>query len=935
METKAVYGRSALIEQIATTQSHASVLIGDSGVGKSTVLAALRDQPSLGSANDPYTPYLTEPLPQATLRALAVLFRQLSGERGTAREIESAILEESKRLRQSLRSDVPERVAAFLLSVALGERAKPLIRVGRRLCTVFKRGGAGGAAAKVEELREQLPVEVLAGFLDQASAFAPSGRAAILVDTGELSEADARLLADLGAAVGNPTRLVTTHAIVSPASNSVVDQLRRFPSVSIHEVGGLDEGAIASWLADAGADPGLAEAVARLSEGNALLAGDLILHAAQSGDLSDVPVDEVFAALTRLTWFGLADEAQVAARRLAVLEQDLPTAQLLPFIAMDAARWGRAREELVRARIFVQRSDGSVGFHERRRRFIVESLLADFERPQLARDAAEAVWPLIAAGNDDWLAQYASLVRASADDQLGANLIDAVDSKAFAILAALVELTDTNEEMALRQLLDYVQLSWHAGFGLTEALGALADTGLIRPSLVEGQSLAEPDIRFKEPLLSLGSLTDRQLAVVRGEAALRFGRPPIRSLARRVFEELIAPALAAGSNTTFGLGARDVAEIAAAARAATGADRDQQPPGLLATINWRGASISVTASFPDSRLRDEAIERLRAPMPPLFGTPAVVQLVRQHPVECVQLRRWTRAAERASGLAPGEREGWGRERLPIVANDAAAIELRLRTRQAIRHLCGDDAICWNLESEEALHWAKLGPGNLITVYVATDRPAVIEHEPFHYNWVSAVYVQQLRELLELDRSERVKSVKSWYEASVTVDPIFTEIHDLWMDAEPFNDEQPRRRLLASEEALAQAIIEAEQQLLSDASALMAELPELRSAASPVIPYEYRLIVALPPRSQRDWTNTVSAELHARVSRSGEPAATVHLVKGVPAGQSSPDRVLHVVPTGTFEQVFGEKPTFTNRALPILSECVLHRPEDVDLVLDQS
>jgi hypothetical protein len=646
-----IYGREDLVGMLARSTAPVTLLTGDSGVGKSTVLAAAQQTTQDALAPAPRrVPHSGGALQYALLQALSDAMSTYVEERGRARELVDHVVEVADRL--------------------TSEGAQELTKVAIRELLALVRGRLGDDAGKaVTAYLEQLSSTVDERLVARLGAAVDSGVAGLVLDlaaeicgfvgdqqirlaldAGErLREEDVRLLADLSERLPEQLRLLLAFSTHTDAQQQRVEFLVGSDSIVEQPVPGLDADSIARWLADEGLDPGAASEIARVTGGYGLHLGDLIAHLKQGGSIEDAPLNVAFAHRTNEAWQSLPVDVARYARALCVFADPLPYARLLAFFQVDATTWGAIEDRLWRARIFSVKVNGQRWFHEQRRQYLLHEVLSLDERAAASTRAAKELYALVHQDAAvERLVELAVVVAAAtpllqADDQLAAAML--LDRDELALAASLIEVIEPASSVPAvsgETLLDYARNTFGASGDLIEALRRLGQRGLV--VVQERSGAATATTSWRSGLLA---------ATIGGRAVRELGRLPVPAAASRVFELEVRPRLGAFSKVHYGLGdpsatalSKMVIELDRPSSPSLIGRRPNASSNLLVRGSYAGRGFYAAASFASDDERNAARERLNGLRGEILGQRFEVNFLMTHPADLVPSRRFLKAAER-------------------------------------------------------------------------------------------------------------------------------------------------------------------------------------------------------------------------------------------------------------------------------------------------
>jgi AAA ATPase domain len=250
------YGREREVARLSSSGAPLTILSGDSGMGKSSVLEAAQRATADAITPPPRTvPYSGGVLQRIMLEALSAVLAQDAESRGSlsvaARELGEAVEQLIDQGGQALLRVIGKELLAFVRG-QLGEEAGAAIaayaetlkhsideQLAVRLTNALDREAAAMMILLGEEVRERLSIP----------------RIVIALDAGErLGKEDVSVLADLANDLPEGIRIRLAVAIYDAGRQQTVEQLRAVGDARVAEipVSGIEDEGIAAWLEDAG-----------------------------------------------------------------------------------------------------------------------------------------------------------------------------------------------------------------------------------------------------------------------------------------------------------------------------------------------------------------------------------------------------------------------------------------------------------------------------------------------------------------------------------------------------------------------------------------------------------------------------------------------------------------------------------------------------------
>jgi hypothetical protein len=826
-----IYGREESVAALARNRAPVTLVTGDSGVGKSELLAAAQQAAEDALAPAPLTiPYSGGALQQALLRALGDAVSAYVTAQGRAREIARHIVDVADRLALEGAQELAKVIGKELLALVRGrigdDVGKAFVEyIGELKSTVDER-----LAVRLTAAVDPGVAGLVLDFAAEVCGFVGEQQVLLALDAGErLGEQDIRLLADLADRLPDPLRLRLGFSTHTDRHRGQVEfLLGTGDSVAEQQVSGLSVESIATWLADEELDPGAAAEVAGVTGGYALHVGDLIAHLKQGGSIEDAPLNQLFARRTNEAWQSLSPEIAKHARVLCIFADPLPRERLLAFLELDAPGWGDVEDRLWRARIFSVEVNGQRWFHEQRRQYLVREVLGDAERTEANARAAQVLYGLVEAGAVERLGEFAMVVAAAdpllqADSQLAAAVELARDELALAAsLIEIIEPTSARPVVHGDVLLEYARSVFGANGDLIEALRKLGQRDLVVVLEESGVAVVVPYWR--------SGLT---VATVGGRAVRELGRLPVPRAASAVFELQVQPQLGPFSKAHYGLGDPSMGKLSEMAMELR---RPSQPPviigrsdpgsNLLVRGNYAGREFYAAVTFAFYGDRDTARARLQGLSGEVLGQRFEVNDMVSHPVGPVPSRRFLQAAERLTGKALGT--ALPSRTISLRLESPIALEEALRRKAATLHVVRERSSMLErmaTQLDEPIGYAYSSEGDsLYQVEIHGSREGVEElREHPTVRWDDPYLPFRLAQILELRPGERIVHTNLRLGGTPSQkDPVVDILASLHWEAVQFNRHQGRRRIITLDaDCLEQILTEAAQRNLEDARALAA------------------------------------------------------------------------------------------------------------------
>lgn len=607
MDALALYGRDGDRDAVTSITSGFTLVVGDSGIGKSSFLASLNSWPG-----DPLlsSPIVLKSLEGSLQTALADAIGDcMSQYLNSALDPQSAwgvVKSIGARAKTVTGREIGRAVLSRALSFAESKLGKDVVDIGKKVLGDVSKGGVLGfddqlAAIRVPDRAQEL--------CDIAAEFSrAAGRPLVLrFDNAErLAPSDHGLLAELVDAVVGQVRIVACVTTHHSPGDEIIRAVSMRGSVP-HELLPLARPAIETWLMTARVPQARWDTIIRLSSGYPFFVADAVRLSRDDVSLNQVAAPNGFEALMRASWTSISEGIRATAARLAPFVDPPSDDFLLQYLGFDALQWGILTDSLLEAGIFVRRSDETVWFHDRRRAFIWEKAL----NPKSREHVAEAAFAAVASWLDGlssfelWVPSATVLLarvieRASRESSIG-DLLTLSDG-AIALLWGLIEVIEPGSIRA--PYAEIGEVVRHAGTRSGLVLNWLATM-----KELEAKSLIETREADDARLVRSTVRDNTEYAALLGEIQLRFHVAPRPRLASAAFDAFVRPVMGAFDAAVITLGRSSLADHQAQAKLL----RDPNYMGnadkgvaLGATLTIDEQQVSFTATFASREARDAA-----------------------------------------------------------------------------------------------------------------------------------------------------------------------------------------------------------------------------------------------------------------------------------------------------------------------------------------
>lgn len=607
MNNVALHGREGDRDAVMALPDGFILVVGDSGIGKSSFLSTLTTWPGEPLVSSPIVLKSVEGSLQTAL-ADAIsdcLSQYLAGapDVRAAWAVAKSIMDRAKTITGS---EIGSAVLARALTYAESKLGKDVVDIGKKVLGDVAKGGMLGFDDQLASIRVPDRAKEL---WDIASGFSEAvGRPVVLrLDNAErLAPSDHGLLAELVDTAVGPVRIVACVTPHHAAGDAIIQQVS-LRGVQPHRLLPLARSAIEEWLISSHVPQARWDTIIRLSSGYPFFIADAIRLADAEASLGEIAAPNGFEALMRASWNSIPEGIRATAARLAPFAEPPSDDFILDYLGFDVLQWGILTDTLLESGIFVRRSDGAAWFHDRRRAFIWERVLTDKPREHVAGAAFAAVasWLDGESSLELWVpsatAVLARAVEPSAANSLTHEIL-ALPDVSIALLWGLIEVMEPDSIRApfaeIGEVIRHAEARSSRPIDALTAMTQLEAKGLIETREADDARLVRSNVRQK---------TD--YAALLGEIQLRFHTTPRPRLASATFDAFVRPVMGSFDAAAISLGKsslvdhKDQAKLLSDPRIIGGA---KEPLTLGATVTIDDQQISFTANFSTRWARDEA-----------------------------------------------------------------------------------------------------------------------------------------------------------------------------------------------------------------------------------------------------------------------------------------------------------------------------------------
>lgn len=608
-----LHGRSDDLRTLTAVQSGLVVISGDSGIGKSELLAGLESgwQKNDLVAGASVLGATQGSLQTAFVDAVGDCLRQYVGEHPeSARTLWVGLGGLLDRAASATAREVGGILIARIFTSIEHKLGKELALVAREALSESLRPESDGLDDRLQRLMLPDLATDLISVASDASTLT-GHRLVLRFDRGELlNSADLALLGEVADRSIESLLILTTFSTSQPHSSAALAILET-RGAKPHNLSPLKSPAIREWLAAENVAPETWGQLSRLSSGYPFFLQDAIRLSKDGRQLDQLSAPNGFDALLRLAWKSLDPAMQLLAMKVAGFADPPTDVFLAEYLRIDALAWSTTRNQLVSAGVFISRPDGSTWFHDRRRNYIWLEIMTCGDRAITSDASIEAlrVWHNEHPDIGEWsTSALPSLLRAAAKE---------IEDESY--LGKLIHLT-VDELCILFALIELVEPAGSLGpFADTSLVGGYASTRFGRPV----DPIASLERLARLGLISSSANEDRSISAViipdaltyaalLAELEQRLHQRPVPRFASTIFLRVLRPILGAfqAASMSVGDGSLRSHRDAHQTLSQSGPRAMCDVPALGIVVRIDGQSVAATVTFQKIEERDSACARL-------------------------------------------------------------------------------------------------------------------------------------------------------------------------------------------------------------------------------------------------------------------------------------------------------------------------------------
>lgn len=608
MDEPSIYGRQGDFDTVTTAPPGFLLIVGDSGIGKSSFLSSLDAWPGDPLISKPIVLKSVQGSLQTALAdAISDCISQYLKDAPDPHTAWSVVKSIGERVKSVSGREIFHAVLGSTLAYAESKLGKEVVDIGKKVFGDIAKGGLLGFDDQLAKIRVPDRGADLCVIAEALSNIAERPVVLRLDNAERLSPDDQGLMAELTDAVSGNVWIIACVTRNDEAGDGLIHKVS-VRGEQPHELTPLSRPAVEQWLAASGVSPARWETITRISSGYPLFIADAIRLSNAEGSLDKIVSPNGFQALMKASWQRIPETIQTMVAKLAPFADPPSDDFLTGYLGLTQLELEVLTNKLIDSGIFVRRSDGEAWFHDRRRAFIWEQVLTEKTRSGIATDALEAVglWIEHRKSIEAWVPPAAAVLTRTADTPLASvqsRSFQALSDEAVALLWGLIEVLEPSS-------------TWAPGAEIGEVVRhAEARSGLTIDALTIIRCLEE--LRLVETLEEHGVGIIRskvagmtELAALLGEIQFRFHITPRPRFATAAFGAFVRPVLGRFDEAILNLGRSSLADhkqqSSQLLRSAEIIGGDSQPLTLGGTVCIDGQAISFTARFPTSEARTEA-----------------------------------------------------------------------------------------------------------------------------------------------------------------------------------------------------------------------------------------------------------------------------------------------------------------------------------------
>jgi energy-coupling factor transporter ATP-binding protein EcfA2 len=708
-------GREAEMADLVNATARITVLVGDSGVGKSRLLREAADRLSTAEESNALAPppiqlaHRPGALQMALLDSLAAVVAQHEESSGRLARWAQVLAGAAGKAASARVRDMVGAASSVLvgaLRARFGDEAVDLVRsIGGQLT-------AAQDEQLIARISSQSDPDALAAFCLLAAEVHDLTRRPMMLSIDRLErleETDFRIFLDLVEQLPNGVQLLVTHStrtaedlrrvrrVVQNANDHFCDRdVKPSPGIAMIALEGLPHAAVKEWMQLEQLEPmrpaGGLEEVMTMTAGYPLYV-DLALRALRRGEvIANLTGQQGFIAHTQQNYVDLPEDDQRCVMLLSAFSDPPDREFTVDLLGISREEWATRERRLIEARLLVTVVDQIPWFHELGRRAVWEHVLTDHQRVLSAEMALNAMMRANAVEGQLSIAMCLDMSRLCrystafvAKHEKVSDFL-ALNEDELAIFAALLEMTESGDEGAspTSPTISHARSRFGASGDLVATIRSLAHRSLVVVAEEGGRSVI---------VAVWGSHAAHFVAI--GRIAESLQRIPLPSIASSIFYSFVSPRLGQSQVIAFGLGKMSAPRLmkqlhdAEYVRDGMTVGRRSRP-GIVMRPRLGDLHLYGVANFESIEARDCAFEALSIGEAgqEFFGDPLWFEYILKWPyLQPLATRRYLRAVELVTGLdltfKPSQK---ALEMFPAVSSVEAEANLAAKAWKVIRDI---------------------------------------------------------------------------------------------------------------------------------------------------------------------------------------------------------------------------------------------------------
>ncbi|PTT69228.1 hypothetical protein DBR22_04460 [Arthrobacter sp. HMWF013] len=804
------------------------VVVGDSGVGKSSLLGEVARDSRVGWITAPVTNLRSAPgqLHNSLIDQLAAILDVYLADRSAVDATLESLGGAARRLGAVGGKELARVVGTEILNL-LKSRLGPEFgeSIGNMIKDILQTGD--------ESLRQRLAssselgtVEIVLKFAEEIVKLTDCNLRIVLDRAERLSPGDKAILLDMAEMLPERVQVIVGLSTAAAENQTFPAQLAG-NGAEIVEVLPLSLESIRAWLLDANVDAPSSEVFLRVTSGYPLFMVEAISGAQAGLRIENIQTAVAFQELMRTSWNQLSVHAKTAARKLAAFNECPPDDFIVQMLQVDQNAWSAVRDELLNRRIFIFDNENVAWFHDRRRDLLWRTIMNSSDRDEAASTATASLDSRLETLNYIPLWAAACLPELSQADPVRSKYVqiaklNAASRDSMAVLFALLELMEPNRDNSGKFVQTPLLLSYAA-----DVIGVRGD------SVDALQELEEAGFAFTKSNESISITTalipDKlTYAAILGRMTSEFGRWTIPSIASNLFQQHFQPLVSPFVAATYGIGSLSLTELAKAAHQAVEETRGDSPvhaeAALAVSARLGSRPFFAGIAFQTASDRDDAVERLTTSEVRIMEEPLTISSLHRLPTPRVRSHRIENVFH-LLGLLDSE------EQAPLVGAHfhLASAQRRVDALEAVRKILTETELAASdlLEARSVLVELSHAPSSIMEVRLSGNvaRADLIDVPEYTFNpFEDPLFGFKLaRDGIVLPgESIRGWSLNSYSEKSSRTHKPFTEVvEEVTKALEEFNKFQKVQRIPLDESYLESEITAHQHQCLADARTMLA------------------------------------------------------------------------------------------------------------------